>query len=197
MLGGAPVVGGPGAEPWKNHVVATAFGIALYPQAKQYFREKGLSAEAVEKMPVAETIERYFVETYDAEADEVFKWKGLPYYEAARGMGEGDKTIGARPVTEGNLLARIFLPSLGRAMTVAARGDRQIAMLRVVEAIRAYAAEKGNALPGKLEELTQPVPKDPTTGEPFDYSVNGEAAILNSPSGEQNGGLRYEIRLRK
>jgi hypothetical protein len=169
----------------------------FYPAAKRYLRSQGLTAEAVERMPVPEAVERYFVQTYEEEADDAFKWVGLPPPEASRGMQQWSREFQRRSaIGEVNLMARILLPALGRAMLVSARADRQIAMLRIVEAIRAHAADSG-ALPAKLEDLALPVPKDVTTGEPFGYQLQGETAILDSPSNEPSGGMRYEIKLRK
>jgi hypothetical protein len=65
-----------------------------------------------------------------------------------------------------------------------ARLDRRVAALRVVEAIRMYAATKGGALPESLDNITDvPVPLDPVTGKPFGYHLEGGRAQVSGPSG--------------
>jgi hypothetical protein len=62
--------------------------------------------------------------------------------------------------------------------------DRRVAALRVVEAIRMYAATKGGALPESLDNITDvPVPLDPVTGKPFGYHLEGGRAQVSGPSG--------------
>ena len=142
-------------------------------------------------MPVPEALERYFVESFDEARDEECKWVGLPAYQAATGMAQWVDTQGS----SSNFLARIMLPSLGRATVIIARGDRQIGMLRIVEAMRIYAGENGK-LPGNLDDLKLPVPIDPTTGNAFQYMLKGDTATLESVSPDKGGGMRYDIRLR-
>ena len=74
--------------------------------------------------------------------------------------------------------------------------DRQIAALRIVEAIRAYAAEKG-ALPENLAALKLPVPPDPIRSAPFVYELKDGKAVVSSPAATPREGLRYELTLRK
>ena len=68
------------------------------------------------------------------------------------------------------------------------RADRQVAALRVIEAIRLYAAAHDGRLPESLDQITEvPVPDDPATGEPFIYRAADSAAILHGPRAD----LRY------
>lgn len=78
------------------------------------------------------------------------------------------------------------------------RLDRRVAALRVVEAIRLYAASHDGKLPEELNQVTEvPVPEDPATGKPFEYRRDGAAAVLTMP----DLGLRpippYRITIRK
>ena len=89
--------------------------------------------------------------------------------------------------------ASILLPAIKAAHLAGARGERSVAVLRVVEAIRLYGAAHDGNLPEKLSDITEvPMPIDPTTGEPFVYQRAGKIAVLESPGGERHG-LRYEI----
>jgi hypothetical protein len=58
-------------------------------------------------------------------------------------------------------------------------------------------------LPEKLADVTEvPVPTDPFTGQPFDYRLDGDKAVLTAPppAGEpphEGNSRRYEIKLAK
>jgi hypothetical protein len=76
--------------------------------------------------------------------------------------------------------------------------ERQIALLRHVEALRLYAAGHGGKLPARLSDIPVPLPVDPFSGKPFDYSVEATTAHLRgeSPSGEGSkarGEIHYEV----
>ena len=64
-----------------------------------------------------------------------------------------------------------------------ARFDRNIALLRTIEAIRMFAADNQGQLPGSLADITLvPIPTDPVTGRDFIYRrINTQNAQLETP----------------
>jgi len=73
-------------------------------------------------------------------------------------------------------------PLFMRALSSQLWLDRRIDVLRVIEAIRLYAAAHDGALPEALEQITEvAVPIDPATGKPFLYRRAGSAALLHAP----------------
>lgn len=68
-----------------------------------------------------------------------------------------------------------------------------IALLETVEGVRMYAAAHNGKLPPSLAALPVPAPVDPFTGQPIDYEVLGDRAVLN---GHSLPGLRYRLVLR-
>jgi hypothetical protein len=175
--------------------------VAMYPQAKAYLKDRGFSAEAVEKMPVVEAVGRYFVQSFDEDEDDLFKLMGLAPAQRVAGLKQWEKEVQDRRTAkgtpkEGNILAQVMLPALGRVTQTTARLDRQVAALRIVEALRAYAGEKGE-LPASLDALALPVPADPLGGA-FTYERRGDTAVVSSPEQEKKADtVRYEITLRK
>ena len=76
-------------------------------------------------------------------------------------------------------MAAHFFPSLLRPRMAPANLDRRLAALRVLEALRSYAADHQGQLPKQLSEMDGlPVPGDPVTGRPLDYRLDGETAVL-------------------
>ncbi len=101
----------------------------------------------------------------------------------------GDGWGAALPVME-------FFPAYEAAAAAFVRVDRQIAALRVIEALRLYGAAHAGRLPPQLEAITEvPIPVDPVTGRPFEYQFEGEVARLGGPR-HVGRPLQYEIRFR-
>jgi hypothetical protein len=66
---------------------------------------------------------------------------------------------------------------------------RTVAMLRVVEAVRHYSATHNKQLPKSLADIEGlSMPFDPLTGEPFEWSVEGETATLTPPALPRDAG---------
>ncbi|NOR67536.1 MAG: hypothetical protein GQ528_09285 [Woeseiaceae bacterium] len=80
------------------------------------------------------------------------------------------------------------------------RLDRNIALLRTIEAVRMFAAAHSGRLPGSLAEITSvPVPADPVTGEGFLYKrIDARKARLEAPvsPAESNKWPVYELTIR-
>jgi hypothetical protein len=82
--------------------------------------------------------------------------------------------------------------------------EREIDALRIVEALRHYAAGHGSRLPESLDKITDlPIPNDPFTGKPFHYEVkdgvatlSGDTVPLPDPDREP-AAIRYAVRIRK
>jgi hypothetical protein len=72
--------------------------------------------------------------------------------------------------------------------------------LRVIEALRIYAANHQGQLPDKLADVTDvPVPNDPSTGKPFEYVRDKDAATLIAPPFYPpipKLGLRYRLTIK-
>ena len=148
-------------------LAATGLAIIEYPQAKKFLIERGATAEAVEKRPVASVVGEFITRSYEETSDELFKWALLPADQAVAGMVESNKMLAELPANSSpNLLARWFLPALGRAVTAGARSERQLRVMRIVEGVRDYAAGEPK-LPGSLVEWGLPVALDRLTGESF------------------------------
>ena len=80
-------------------------------------------------------------------------------------------------------------------------GGRNLFALRVIEALRIYAASHDGRLPDKLDDVKEvPIPNDPGTGKPFEYSRDGDTATLISQIPNDpypNNGIRYRVTIRK
>ena len=85
----------------------------------------------------------------------------------------------------------MILPAVQQVTNAQVRTQRDIDVLRVIEALRMHAADAG-AFPKSLDEITAVlVPKNPATGKPFEYRLDGETAILELP---RSDGITYSKR---
>ncbi|HEY1380965.1 MAG TPA: hypothetical protein VGF55_29465 [Gemmataceae bacterium] len=176
-----------------------------YSLAKAYLREHGRTAEQVEALPVTTAVMLYELAVYDRLYDEMLKWQGWPYWIARPGLDRAEQALREEVVRSGSpgfSLAGYLMPAILKVQFASVRTDRTINQLRTVEALRMYAAAHGR-FPEKLTDITDvPLPPDPVTGQPFEYKLDGETAVLTAPppAGERpyvGNSQRYEITLRK
>jgi hypothetical protein len=172
------------------------------PAAREYVaRNRGLSADRVAALPPAQVLILYIVGTYHEDRDDWYRAAYLPYPQARPVFEAAAKRLRAAPVTEGHVPARLLLPGLDRSMASQVRLERNQAALRVVEALRLYAAAHDGRLPDKLADVTEvPVPDDPGTGRSFEYTRDGDTAAVSSRiPGDPipNNGVRYRLTVRK
>jgi hypothetical protein len=189
-------------HPWPPRVSLLLQVAKTYPEAKRALLAQGRKPAEVEALPALQVVTLYSLQQFQRLRDDLFKWYGLPYWQAAPHFERAMKEVArARAeMTEGLPIASNFLPGLGRVAFAQARTERRIAALRCIEAIRLYAAAHDGRLPASLGDITEvPVPPDPVTGKGFDYKASGNRATLYGPPppGEAGIGsaLKYELTL--
>ena len=187
-----------GVKPPMN-LLSTALAIKMYPEGKRYLAQRGYTAEQIEKMPVVQVVGRYTLGSYLQVRDDLYKWFGLPYWQAHEGMRRAQDALASGGPGMGGYPLTMLLPALGRAYFVSARLDREIAALRCIEAVRLHAAGNGGKLPARLGDVKiVPVPINPVTGGPFGYKVTGRTFRLDAlgrPGTPPQDSQRYEVTL--
>ena len=144
----------------------------------------------------------YAVALFDESYDDVYKWHSVPYWQARPEYAKANDRFRQRRSehAEAMALASSLMPALENVMFSQARTERRLAMLRVVEALRLYAAHDGK-LPARLEDIHDvPIPIDPVTGKSFEYSVTDGRGILYAPppagqAASDRNAVRYELTL--
>jgi hypothetical protein len=201
--------GGEDFEGWKGELAAAAVMAKLYPVAKEALIAGGMERERVEEMPVGQVVAIHTARSVDYAVQEIFKISLLPYEEAMERMPQ----VMERLIKEGVLgpslsgsaglpIASLLLPAVSNVLQAEIRLASNFAALQAIEAIRMQAAADGGKLPRALADVTVvPVPNNPATGEPFEYSLDaetGEATLEMPPIGRlppRQDGKRYVIRL--
>lgn len=172
-----------------------------YPLAKRYLIEQGRNAAEVEAMPAAQVVLLYSVRLHDELNDEHFKWFFLPSSEVGReqlqaAMREAQTCLAKREIIP---FARVLeLLVAWPAKKAETRCQWNLAMLRVFEAMRLYAAAHDGRWPDSLSDITEvPIPTNPCDDKPFVYQRQGDKAVLTSESGPSGVPWRHEITLRR
>jgi hypothetical protein len=155
--------------------------VALYPQARSYLLDHGYKAEQIEVMPVLQTVLLMWWKQFELVRDDTFKWLTLSDDEIRLNLARMEEGVRAAETRgEGGVFTEA-LPAIQATVGAHFRHQRKINLLRTVEALRMYAADHSR-WPEKLDDVTQvPVPLDPWTQKPFDYSVKDGVAILEAP----------------
>lgn len=185
-------------------VAATVVSLLGYSHAKQQLIAQGMSPEQVEKMAVGQVMAIYTGRHYRRIADQYETLWYMPYWRMRQHAKEIEDDFSRANLLSGAEsrellpLASIFLPAIQAARAAEVRLEREMAVLRVIEALRTYAASHDGKLPQGLEDIQEvPVPMNPATGKPFFYRLEGQTAILELPSSDGIPGSqrRFEIQL--
>jgi len=186
--------------------LAAGLGIARYPGAKRFLAEHGWTPTQIEAMPALQAILLQEVFEYDRHFDAIAKAVNLPDADglkvALQAQNELVKSVSDSALTA-PVLAKLLLPASQKVLASRVRLDRRIAALRVIEAIRLYAAANDGRLPPSLADIQLvPVPNDPGTGQPFGYTLANGTATLTAPmlpgmSPQPAYALRYDLTLAK
>ena len=169
--------------------------------AKKYLADHlGKSDAQLAAMPPAQILVVYIVNCYKEFSQDLFKGYYLSHAQARPVLVAAEKRLETAPSTEATRFARMLLPAILKVESAQNRLERKVAALRVVEALRLYAAAHNGQLPDALADVKEvPIPDDPGTGKPFEYRRDGSTAIITSRiPGEplEMTGLRYHVTVR-
>jgi hypothetical protein len=182
-----------------------------HESAKKAIIAAGWPADLVAKMPHLQVALLHGFLEYDRELDELMKLETFPYWQARAAIEEQERRLLARrrkpPAADDPAIdiVRTLMPANSRLVFGRTRLERKIASLRVIEALRLYAAKHDGQLPARLDDIKDvPIPVDPYTGKPFDYTRDGDKATLSAPALAAPGrpvspqdALTYSIEMKK
>ena len=77
-----------GFQEWTSKLGLAALVVQAYPEAKAALIAQGRTAAQVEAMPTVQVTALHTFRSYQRLRDGIFKWAGVPFHEASRGMDE-------------------------------------------------------------------------------------------------------------
>jgi hypothetical protein len=194
----------PNLDDAKAGIATTGLGLIGYTPAKERLVALGFDRERVEKMAVGQVLAIYTEQMYRRFTEEYEKLWYMPFADAKRVSNALDAKLrnanfiyGSDEDRELLPIVATLMPSIHAVRGAQVRLERDVASLRVIEALRMYAAEHEGKLPKSLDEITTvPVPRNPATGKSFDYRLDGKTAVLDlPPSDGLNFSRRFEIQI--
>jgi hypothetical protein len=171
-----------------------------YDGYKKFLLDQGRPKEKVEAMSYVQVALLAEFQQLEQTTDDQMKWYNQPYYKAADAL---DPMAKAAEEGRGKNILPLYAFGALDALYSRAKLERQIDILRCVEAIRAYAAAHDGQLPATLDDVKElPVPTDVVTGKPFVYKKDGANATLESPEVARHrrahfDDLAYEITIKR
>jgi hypothetical protein len=185
-------------------VAATGVGLLGYSHAKQQLIASGMDRNQVEKMAVGQVIAIYTERNYRRFADDWEKLWCLPFPEMNKASESLERRLDTANILGGGKEREIIplvswlMPAMQAARSAQVRLEREVAALRIIEALRMYAAGHDGQFPAHVEDIKEvPVPANPATLKPFLYRLEGATAILELPPSDRlpGGNRRYEIQI--
>jgi hypothetical protein len=169
-------------------------------ETRTWLVDMGLPEAIVKKYPAEQVMFQKLLKKYEIVRDDGEKWMHFPYWIAEPELLRIGKSKADASEEDG--IASSLVAAFHKVRRAQARVDQRIAMLRIVEALRLYAAANNGKLPASLDDIKVPVPVDPMTGKAFTYKVEeGTAKLIGSPpTGEEKTAafnIRYEVTIRK
>lgn len=187
---------GVGNTPDERLQVAMLVAIA-YPAAREDLLSSGRTVSQVDAMSVDQVVGMSFAAQFRRFTDDAWKAWELPFWEGRADLQRAsDQAASAREQPGGNPILA-FVPHFVRARFQFSRLDREIALLRIVEAVRDYAARHDGRPPASLDEIKNlPIPIDPVRGQPFRYEQHGQTVTVEATPYDNRypaDGERYEL----
>jgi hypothetical protein len=178
-----------------------------HPSARKSLLAAGKTEAELDAMPPAQVVMLDSLVRFRNLRDEHFVWFQAPYAEAIQGMRLSAAKVRelkrSPPLDYLQTMLLLLLPAVDKVYAAEVRTERRTASLRVVEAVRLYAARNDGKLPAALADVTVvPVPADPATGQPFEFVAEGDRFTVNvpPPPGEkpsQGNTWKYVVTLTK
>lgn len=150
-----------------------------YPRAKTWLKEQGRSAEDIERMPATQAALLYAHWQHQHLADEYQKLFLLPPAERLKYVEKFPQELASRKNELSYYLGMVYFPSYPHIWLNVNELDRELAVLRCIEALRHYAAGHDKKLPSKWEDIPDlPIAVDPLSGERFGYQFVHDHVVI-------------------
>ena len=161
-------------------------------QAKKDLLARGWKEKDVAAMPNAQAVILLTAAVHQEVWDDQVKLFHLPVPAAAAEMARTAQA-GRRPARgdPDNPLIAVFAmlyPAVEKVHHAHVRVDRRLTQLRAVEAVRLHAAASGAVPKALADATTVPVPDDPATGKPFEYTAEGGHVHARAPRRRRGSG---------
>ncbi len=163
-----------------------------YPQAHDRLLAQGSTAEEIEKLSVYKVVAPFLLQEIKAAYDRLLVAATFPP-GASHTAIVSDEQVLDKIQSPIDTYLMLLTPSLDAARRAFTRQQQTYELLKIIEAIRYYAAVHDGRLPESLGAIKEiPVATvDPMTGKPLGYKVEGRTAMIDYT--QTQGKCRLEI----
>jgi len=161
-------------------LVLSGICVTSYPAAKQRLLKRGLNEEQIDQLSTYQIVAPFILEEIKKVYDLMFVTIALPEGESHTDIVFNDDLL-MRYSNPAEILVALLFPATQAAKTAFLRQSQTLDRIKIVEAVRYYAAVHDGQLPKSLDDIKEiPVPKiDPVTGRSYVYRVEGNTAVLD------------------
>ncbi|MEW4487363.1 hypothetical protein AB1L42_04735 [Thalassoglobus sp. JC818] len=184
---------GLGPQPTREEVELAfqQFAVRNYAKAKSQLIQFGWAEPEIEQMPVGQVLALREFMVYQIYTQTLAANALLPFPESqsrADDLYESLRDIGRESIVG------MLLPAVQQVYIAQQRLETYRSVYMLIEAIRMHLSTNSGELPTSLDQITVvPIPSDPFTGKPFEYTLQDGAAVIDVRlPGWHN---RYEIRV--
>ncbi len=175
---------------WKVDVLLLNALFNGFPGAVRDLEVDGIPQTDLDTMPVGQIVAVHQIRSTRRTELELLKWtrRADPvlverFDRESRSQSKLPFANAAGP-SRTTFLAEDLMPAVPQALKAEWRLVIRQRALMVVEALRLHAAQHNGQLPASLDEITVvPVPRHPVTLQHFPYTVTGNTAVLDAPTG--------------
>lgn len=182
----------------EDRYAATLWALRRYPEAKKRLLSEGRTLSEIEAMPALQVVLLESLADFERVRDDSAKWMFVSEWSPDQ-MGRSDNALKlARRDFKGMPFIEL-VPAFQTAKSTELRYIAYLDALRVIEALRIFAADHAR-WPHSLAEIDQvPVPNNVLTGQPFGYSASDDVATVEiqaPPEMPSIFGRVYRLKLR-
>lgn len=165
---------------WGRSLMDSAICLAGYPHGKDRLLKQGRSEEEIEKLSAYQIVAPMILEEIKRVFDIMYVVTAFPRGESHTAIVMDEDRL-RDPTHPGRIFLHLFIPATSSAKTAFYRQQQTYDRLKIIEALRYYAAVHDGKLPETLDDIKEvPVPKiDPMTGKPYQYRRDGKTAFID------------------
>jgi hypothetical protein len=167
-------------EKSKVSAAVTMVCTLCYPQGCDRLLEQGCKAEEIERLSVYQVVTPFVLQEIKAAYDRLLVTATFPYGSSHSAI-IFDESICEKIQSPVDIYLLLIMPALDAAKRACLRQHQTQELVKIIEAIRYYAAVHDGRLPESLGAIKEVVivTDDPMTGKPFGYKVEGRTAMID------------------
>jgi hypothetical protein len=169
--------------------------IACYPYGKARLLKQGLTDDEIDQMSTYRVVVPYVLEEIKAAYDLLIVASAFPVGSQHTAIVFDDRDATNISDSPAKIYLALLMPAVQAAKTAFLRQELYLDLLKIVEAIRYYAAVHDGQLPESLEAMEELyVPTvNPMDNKPYVYRTEGNTAIIDFSILAPSGVSRMEV----